>query len=166
MFGVMNIEYLFDIVDQFQTQSQSEMSEIGFIYINRIFQYMFENNIKTFLQKHPLILDTINKYLMSYVKNGRSQMVKQISLFSLIKMVYLEPVAVYDFWVKMNQADFVVYQIFGLMKGMNEPEGWNHFVLFTVSMLRNLQQQIKVPFTMDILAKETLQVIRRMVNEA
>lgn len=162
----MNIEYLFDIVDQFQTQSQSEMSELGFIYINRIFQYMFENNIKIFLQKHPLILETISNYLLSYIKNGRTQMVRQISLFSLIKMVFLEPLAVYDSWVKMNQADFLIYQIFGLMKGMNESEGWNHFILFTVSMLKNLQQNSKVPFTMDILAKETLQVIRRMVNEA
>lgn len=66
----------------------------------------------------------------------------------------------------MSQAESFIYETFGLMKGLNESEGWNHFLLFTISMLRNLQNNIKVVFTLDILAKETLLVIRRLVSES
>ncbi len=66
----------------------------------------------------------------------------------------------------MSQVEFFVYEVFGLMKGLNETEGWNHFLLFTIGMLKNLQNNANVVFTMDILAKEALQVIRRLVSES
>ena len=81
-------------------------------------------------------------------------------------MIYLKPVEIFGFWTKMSQAESFIYETFGLMKGLNESEGWNHFLLFTISMLRNLQNNIKVVFTLDILAKETLLVIRRLVSES
>lgn len=81
-------------------------------------------------------------------------------------MIYLRPVEIFGFWTKMSQAESFIYETFGLMKGLNESEGWNHFLLFAISMLRNLQNNIKVVFTLDILAKETLLVIRRLVSES
>lgn len=44
-FSIMNIEYLFDIVDILQSIASEEQVDINFIYINKIFQVIFENNL-------------------------------------------------------------------------------------------------------------------------
>ena len=51
-------------------------------------------------------------------------------------MLYLEPVKIYALWTKLNMTEGIVYDFFGQMKGMNDVEGWNHQLLFTISLLK------------------------------
>lgn len=53
-------------------------------------------------------------------------------------MIYLSPVEIYNLWSKMNFNEVFVYEVFGLMNGLNEIEAWNHFLLFVISMLKNI----------------------------
>jgi hypothetical protein len=51
-------------------------------------------------------------------------------------MLYLNPIEIFNVWAKMEKHDYVIYEFFGLVKGFTEPDGWNHFILFVISMLK------------------------------
>lgn len=52
--------------------------------------------------------------------------------------MYLSPIEIFNLWLKMNFLEYFTYEVFGIMKSINELDGWNSFLLFSISMLRNL----------------------------
>lgn len=40
--------------------------------------------------------------------------------------------------MKLGLAETIIYDFFGQMKGMNDLEGWNHQLLLTIGLLKNV----------------------------